>query len=144
MVKDFREFVMRGNVVDLAVAVAIGAAFGRIVTSLITDVIMPPMGLMLGRVNFADLFINLSSQPVGTLAAAKAAGLPTINYGLFLNTVLDFLVVAFLLFLLVRQVNRFRRPPEVVPMTKECAYCYSTIPVKATRCPHCTSDLRAA
>ncbi len=143
MVKDFREFVVRGNIVDLAVAVAIGVAFGRIVTSLITDVIMPPIGLLFGRVNFADLFINLSGQPVGTLAAAKAAGLPTINYGLFLNTVLDFLVVAFLLFLLVRQVNRFRRPPEVVPTTKECPYCYSSIPVKATRCP-CTSDLRAA
>ncbi len=144
MVKDFREFVMRGNVVDLAVAVAIGAAFGRIVTSLITDVIMPPIGLLLGRVNFADLFINLSGQPVETLSAAKAAGLPTINYGLFLNTVLDFLVIAFVLFLLVRQVNRLRRPPEVVPTTTECPYCYSTIPVKATRCPHCTSDLRAA
>lgn len=144
MFKEFREFIMRGNVVDLAVGIIIGTAFGRIVTSLITDVVMPPIGLALGRVNFADLFINLSGKPAATLATAKAAGLPTINYGLFLNTVLDFLVVAFVIFVLVRQVNRLRRQPETAPTTKECRYCLSTIAIKATRCPHCTSDLRAA
>jgi len=137
MFKEFREFVMRGNVIDLAVGIILGAAFGRIVTSLINDVIMPPVGLVLGRVNFADL-------PVATLAAAKAAGLPTINYGVFLNTVLDFLVVAFVIFVVVRQVNYLRRQPEAAPTTKECRYCLSTIAIKATRCPHFTSDLRAA
>jgi len=144
MFKEFREFVMRGNVIDLAVGIILGAAFGRIVTSLINDVIMPPVGLVLGRVNFADLFINLSGTPVATLAAAKAAGLPTINYGVFLNTVLDFLVVAFVIFVVVRQVNYLRRQPEAAPTTKECRYCLSTIAIKATRCPHFTSDLRAA
>ncbi len=144
MIKEFKEFAMRGNVVDLAVGIVMGAAFGRIITSLINDLIMPPIGLLLGGVNFADLFINLSTKAAPTLAAAKAAGIPTINYGLFLNTVLDFLVVAWVIFLLVRQVNRLRHSPEVAPTTKECKYCLSPVPLKATRCPHCTSELRAA
>ncbi len=144
MFKEFREFIMRGNVVDLAVGIIIGTAFSRIVTSLITDIVMPPIGLVLGEVNFADLFLNLSGKPAATLAEAKAAGLPTMNYGFFLGTVLDFLVVAFVIFVLVRQVNRLRRQPEAAPTTKECRYCLSTIAIKATRCPHCTSDLRAA
>lgn len=144
MLKEFKEFMTRGNVVDLAIGIVIGAGFGRIVTSLVNDLIMPPVGLLLGRVNFADLFINLSDRPAQSLAAAKAAGIPTINYGFFLNTVIDFVILAFVIFLVVRQINRFRRQPESTPTTKECPYCLSTIPLKATRCPHCTSELRAA
>jgi large conductance mechanosensitive channel len=144
MVKEFKEFISRGSVVDLAVGVIIGAAFGRIITSFINDIIMPPIGLLLGGVNFTDLFINLTHQPVHTLAAAKAAGIPTINYGVFLNTVLEFLVIATVIFFLVRFVNRLHRQPVTDPTTKDCPYCGSRIPLKAIRCPHCTSDLRAA
>ena len=142
MLKEFKEFAVRGNVIDLAVAVVIGAAFGKIVSSFVDDILMPPLGLLLGGVDFANLYVNLSDQPYASLAEAKAAGAPTINYGLFLNSVLTFLIVAFAVFLLVRLVNRMRRPQEEAePVAKECPYCLSTIPLKATRCPQCTSEL---
>jgi large conductance mechanosensitive channel len=147
MLKEFREFAMRGNVLDMAIGIILGAAFGKIITSLVNDVLMPPIGLVVGRINFANLFINLSGVHYATLTEAKAAGAATINYGLFLNTVIDFLIVAFVIFLLIRQVNRLKRQQEVpsaVPPTKECRYCLSSIPIKATRCPHCTSELKAA
>lgn len=142
MLKEFREFVLRGNVVDLAVAVIIGGAFGRIVTSFVNDILMPPIGLLLGGINFADLFISLSGERYASLAEAQAAGAATINYGLFINTVLDFLIIAVVIFLFVRTVNRMRRAQETAaePVTKECPYCCSSIPIKATRCPHCTSQ----
>lgn len=144
MLNEFKEFISRGNVVDLAVGVIIGAAFGRITTSLVNDILMPPIGLLLGGVNFTDLFINLSHRPVPTLASAKAAGIPTINYGIFLITVLEFLVIATAIFFLIRLINRLHRRPVTDPTTKECPYCGSSIPLKAIRCPRCTSDLRAA
>ncbi len=143
MWKEFKEFIMRGNVIDLAVGIIIGAAFGKIVTSLVNDIIMPPIGLLLGKVDFSNLFINLSGQPYATLAAAKEAGAATINYGAFINTVIDFLIVALAIFLVVRVVNRLRRKPEAAPTTKECPYCCTAIPIQATRCPHCTSQLTA-
>lgn len=147
MLREFREFAMRGNVVDLAVGIVIGAAFGKIITSLVNDILMPPIGLLLGRVDFSSLFINLSGQPYASLAEARAAGAPTINYGVFLNTVIDFLIVAFAIFLLVRSINRLsrqlERAPEA-PNTKECPFCFSAIPIRATRCPQCTSALQAA
>jgi len=145
MLKEFKEFAMRGNVLDMAIGIIIGAAFGKIVTSLVSDVIMPPIGLLLGKLDFSNLYFNLSGQPYASLAAAKAAGASTINYGLFINTVIDFIIVAFVIFLLIRQVNKLRRQPEVaaaVPTTKECPYCLSVIPIKAVRCPHCTSELK--
>ena len=142
MLKEFKEFAMRGNVIDLAVGVVIGAAFGKIVTSLVDDILMPPLGLLLGNVDFTNLFVNLSDQPYQSLAQAKEAGAPTINYGIFLNNVLSFLIIAFAVFLLVKQVNRFRRGEEPKPTTKECPYCASSIPLQAVRCPQCTSDLR--
>lgn len=143
MLKEFKAFVMRGNVVDLAVAVVIGAAFGAIVTSFVNDILMPPIGLALGRVNFADLFVTLDRQSYPTLAAAKAAGAATINYGVFINAILNFLIIAFAVFLLVRQVNRFaaKPTPAPAPTTRDCPFCLSTIPLKATRCAHCTSEL---
>jgi large conductance mechanosensitive channel len=149
MLKEFREFVMRGNVLDLAVAFILGAAFGQIVTSLVNDILMPPIGLLLGRIDFSNLFISLSGVPYSSLAQAKAAGAPTINYGVFINVVINFLIVAFVIFLLVRQVARMRRKQEApaaapAPTTKECQYCFSSIPIKATRCPNCTSELAAA
>jgi len=147
MLNDFKAFLMRGNVVDLAVAVVIGAAFGAIVTSFVNDILMPPIGLALGRVNFADLFINLSGQSYPTLAAAKAAGAATINYGMFINTVINFVIVGFVVFLLVRAVNRLTAKPAAAPAppsTKECTFCASMIPIKARRCPHCTSELARA
>jgi large conductance mechanosensitive channel len=128
----------------MAVGIIIGAAFGKIITSFVNDILMPPIGLLLGNVDFANLFINLSGQPYVSLEEAQAAGAATINYGLFINTVLDFIIVAFVVFLLVRQVNRMKREeeaPPAEPTTRECPYCLSTIPVKATRCPHCTSEL---
>ncbi len=143
MIREFREFVMRGNVMDLAVGVIIGAAFGKIVSSLVNDILMPPLGLLLGGINFADLFVNLSGTPYATLEAAQAAGAATINYGLFINNIVDFLIIAFVIFLLVRQVNRLSKPkgaPEA-PSTQVCPFCASGIPIKATRCPHCTSQL---
>ena len=144
MRKEFKEFVMGGSVLDLAVGFVMGAAFAKIVTSLVNDVLMPPIGMLLGRINFSNLFINLSGKPYATLAEAEAAGAATINYGVFLNTVMAFVIVAFALFLLIRQVNRLRREPEAAPAaptTKECPYCFTEIPIKATRCPHCTSQL---
>jgi len=147
MWKDFREFIQRGSVIDLAVGVVIGGAFGKIVTSFVNDILMPPIGLLLGRVDFADLFISLSGQPYATLEEAQAAGAATVNYGLFINTVIDFLIVSLMIFLMVRQINRMRRQQEVPPeepTTKECPHCLSAIPLKATRCPFCTSDLGVA
>ena len=144
MLKEFKEFIVRGNVVDLAVGVIIGAAFGKIVTSLVDDMIMPPIGLLLGRVDFANLFVSLRGH-YATIAEAKAAGAPTINYGVFLNTLIQFLIVAFVIFLFIRAVNRIKRKPEELPPTmKACSFCYSSIPVQATRCPNCTSELKAA
>lgn len=144
MLKEFKEFAMKGNVLDMAIGIIIGAAFGKIITSLVSDVIMPPIGLILGRVDFSSLFLNLSGTHYDSLAAAKAAGAATINYGVFLNNVVDFLIVAFVIFLVVRQVNRWKKPvPAAAPATKECPYCFSAIPIKATRCPNCTSELRA-
>jgi len=135
---------MRGNVLDLAIAVIIGGAFGAIVTSLVNDVLMPPLGLALGKVDFKDLFISLNGQPYPSLAAAKTAGAPVLAYGQFINTVINFLVIAFVIFLIVKQANRFKQPAPapVAPATKECQYCASAIPVKAVRCPNCTSELR--
>ncbi len=143
MLKEFRDFIMRGNVLDLAVAVIIGGAFGRIVSSLVNDIIMPPIGLVLGHVDFSSLFVNLSGTAYATLKDAQAAGAPTINYGTFINTVIDFLIVAAVIFLIVRLANRLQRPkPVAAPTTRDCPYCATSISVKATRCPNCTSDLR--
>ncbi|HEY4665927.1 MAG TPA: large conductance mechanosensitive channel protein MscL [Anaerolineales bacterium] len=144
MLKEFKDFVMRGSLLELAVAFILGVAFGRIVTSLVNDVIMPPIGLLLGGVDFSNLFLNLSKTPYATLVDAQAAGAPTINYGLFLRTVIDFLIVALVVFMLVRAANRIQRPKAVAPTTKDCPYCLSSIPLKATRCPQCTSELRGA
>jgi large conductance mechanosensitive channel len=146
MWKEFREFIMRGNVMDLAVGIVIGAAFGAIVTSLVNDIIMPPIGLLLGKINFTDMFINLTPEKAATsLKAAKDLGAATINYGVFINTLINFLIVALVIFLVVRAVNKLRRPvpaPAASPQTKDCPYCYSSIPFKATRCPNCTSELK--
>ena len=146
MLKEFKEFALRGNMLDLAIGIIIGAAFGAIIVSLVNDVIMPPIGLLLGKVDFANLFIDLSGKGFASVAAAKAAGAPTINYGSFINTLINFIVVAFVIFLLVRVINRSKRPPEVqpaaAPITKECPYCVSAISIKATRCPNCTSELK--
>lgn len=142
MLKDFRAFLIRGNVIDLAVAVVIGAAFSAIVTSFVSDILMPPVGLALGGVNFADLFVTLSGGSYPSLAAAKAAGAATLNYGVFLNTILNFVIVAFAVFVLVRQADRLRaKPTPATPSTKECPHCAMAIPVRATRCPHCTSAM---
>jgi large conductance mechanosensitive channel len=146
MFKEFKEFAMRGNVLDMAVGIVIGAAFGKIVSSFVSDILMPPIGLILGRVDFSNLFINLGEGTYAKLAEARAAGAPTLNYGLFANTVIDFLIVAFAIFLLVRQVNRLKRAPAPVPTpppTKDCPFCLTAVPLKATRCPACTSDLKA-
>ncbi len=144
MLEEFKKFIMRGNVLDMAVGIIIGVAFGAIITSLVNDIIMPPIGLLLGKVDFANLFIQLSGTPVATLADAKKAGAATINYGVFINTVINFLIVAFVIFLLIKQVNRLTAKPlaPAAPITKECPYCVSTIPIKATRCPNCTSELK--
>ena len=143
MFKEFKEFAMRGNVLDMAIGIIIGAAFGKIITSIVNDILMPPLGLILGKVDFSSLFINLSGQSYTTLAQAKAAGAATINYGLFINTVMDFLIVAFVIFLLVKQVNRFKKQPApAAPATRECPFCLSAVPLKATRCAFCTSELK--
>jgi len=145
MWKEFKEFVMRGNVMDMAVGIILGVAFGKIVTSLVNDVIMPPIGLILGKVDFSSLFLSLSSTHYDSLATAKAAGAPTINYGVFLNTVIDFLIVAFVIFLLVKQVNRLKEAPvPAPPNSKDCPYCKTSIPIGAVRCPNCISDLKSA
>jgi len=147
MLKDFKEFIMRGNVVDMAVGVIIGGAFGKIVTSLVTDVIMPPIGRLTGGVDFSSLYINLSGVAYASLAEAQKAGAATINYGLFLNTVINFLIVAGAIFLLISQMNKlkakFDKPaPAAAPSTKECPLCLSVIPLKAVKCAHCASDLK--
>ncbi len=142
MLKEFKEFAMKGNVLDMAVGIIIGAAFGKIISSFVSDVLMPPIGLLLGKVDFSNLYINLSGKTFESLGEAKKAGAATLNYGMFLNTVLDFLIVAFAIFLLVKQVNRMRTPaPAAVPTTRDCPFCVSPIPIKATRCPNCTSQL---
>ncbi len=146
MLKEFKEFAMRGSVLDMAIGIIIGAAFGKIITSLVNDILMPPIGLVLGKVDFSNMFMNLSGQQFASLADAKKAGAAVIAYGAFINTVIDFLIVAFVIFLLVRQINKMQKPkaaPEAPP-TKDCPYCASSIPVKATRCPQCTSELKAA
>lgn len=147
MLKEFKEFAMRGNVLDLAVGVILGAAFGRIVNSFVNDILMPPLGLLIGNVDFSSLFINLSGKPIASLAEAKAAGAATINYGFFINSVIDFVLVAFAIFLLIRQINAMKRKSEAAPAapnTKGCPYCRLDIPIAATRCPHCTSELKVA
>jgi large conductance mechanosensitive channel len=144
MLKEFKEFAMRGSLLDLAIGIVLGAAFGRIITSFVNDILMPPIGLLLGGLDFTSLFISLRGGPYPSVAAAKAAGAPTINYGIFFNTVIDFVIVAFVLFLVVRQVNRMRREPEATSTTKPCPYCVSTIPLGAVRCPYCTSEIKAA
>jgi large conductance mechanosensitive channel len=142
MLKEFREFAVRGNVLDLAVGVVIGAAFGKIINSMVTDVLMPPIGLLIGGVDFKELFVNLAGGAYQTLAEAKAAGAPTINYGVFFNTMLEFVIVAFAIFLVVRTANRMRTQPTAT--TQNCRYCQMNIPITASRCPHCTSELGAA
>jgi large conductance mechanosensitive channel len=146
MFKEFREFAARGNVIDLAVGVIIGAAFGKIVTSLVNDLLMPPIGMALGRVDFADLFYALNGGTYPSVEAAKAAGAPTVNYGLFLNTILEFVIVAFAVFLLVRQINRLKTPAPTAPTedARDCPFCLSRIPRKATRCAQCTSAVQVA
>ena len=147
MLKEFKEFAMRGNVLDMAVGVIIGGAFGKIVSSMVSDILMPPLGLVLGKVDFSSLFVDLSGTRPASLAAAKQAGAPTINYGVFLQAMFDFLIVAFVIFLLIKQVNRFMAKPAAPaadPTTRECPRCCSMIPLKATKCAHCTSDLKAA
>jgi large conductance mechanosensitive channel len=146
MLKEFRDFAVKGNVIDLAVAVIMGAAFGPIVTSLVNDIIMPPVGLLLGGMDFKDYFLVLNDQTFPNLATAKEAAAPVIAYGNFINIVINFLIVSFAVFLLVKQANRLKKPapPPPPPSTKECPYCLSAIPLKATRCGHCTSELKAA
>lgn len=151
MLKEFKEFAMRGNVIDMAVGIIIGGAFGTIVKSLVNDVIMPPIGLLLGGVDFADLFIKLKQGEVAgpylTLASAQEAGAVTISYGLFINAVISFIIVAFAVFLLIRSINRLKREeeaPAAEPTERECPFCLSSVPLKATRCSHCTSALEPA
>jgi large conductance mechanosensitive channel len=142
MLKEFKDFAMKGNVLDMAIGVIVGGAFGKIVSSLVSDVLMPPIGLLMGKVDFSSLFINLSGTPQPSLTAAKAAGAPTINYGVFLQATFDFIIIAFVIFLLVKQVNRLKRPePAAAPTTKDCPHCLSAIPIKATKCAHCTSNV---
>jgi large conductance mechanosensitive channel len=150
MLKEFREFAMRGNAIDMAVGIIIGAAFGTIVNSLVQDVIMPPIGLLLGHVDFSNIFVVLKegkvAGPYASVAVAKSAGAVTMNIGVFVNTIISFLIVAFAVFLLVKTINRLKRQEKALPpapTTKECSYCFSIIPIKATRCPQCTSELKA-
>lgn len=141
MIKEFKEFALRGNVLDLAIGVIIGAAFGKIISSLVDDILMPPLGMLIGKVDFANLFVTLSPGEFDTLAKAKAAGAATINYGIFINNVIQFVIVAFVVFLIVKGVNRMHRAPEAAtPAMKECRFCLNAIPAAATRCGHCTSD----
>ena len=147
MIKEFKAFIAKGNVLDLAVAVIMGASFGAIVTSAVNDVIMPPIGLVLGKVDFKELFFSLDGKTYATLADAKKAAAPVIAYGTFVNTIINFLIVAFFVFLVVQAATKMKKPEpvvEAVPTTKECPFCASTIPIKAVRCPQCTSDLKAS
>jgi large conductance mechanosensitive channel len=144
MLKEFKAFAMRGNLLDMAVGIILGTAFGNIVSSLVADILMPPIGKLLGNLDFSSLFINLSGQAFPSVAAAKAAGAPTINYGVFTNTIIDFVIVAFVLFLLIKQVNRAMPRPVPAPTTRDCPLCLSPIPLRATRCRHCTSEVRVA
>lgn len=145
MLKEFREFAMKGNVVDMAIGVIIGGAFGKIVSSLVNDVLMPPIGRLMGNLDFSNLFLALDGGTYASLKAAKDAGAPTINYGLFVNTVLDFVIVAFVIFMVVKQMNRLKKEaPAATPTTRECPRCLSVMALKATRCPHCTSEVQAA
>ncbi len=151
MFKEFKEFAMRGNVLDMAVGIIIGAAFGTIVNSFVQDVIMPPIGLLLGNIDFSNIFLVLKegkvAGPYASVAAAKAAGAVTINFGVFVNTIISFVIVAFSVFLMVRTVNKLKREeaaPPAAPTTKDCPFCFSSIPIKATRCPNCTSELKVA
>jgi large conductance mechanosensitive channel len=145
MLKEFKEFAMKGNVLDMAVGIIIGAAFGKVISSFVGDILMPPIGKLMGNMDFSNLFVCLSTQHYATIAAAKAAGVATINYGIFLNTIIDFIIVAFAIFILVKQVNRLKKQPAAapaVPVSKECPFCASEIPIKAQRCPQCTSQLQ--
>jgi len=144
ILSEFKEFAVKGNVVDLAVGFVVGAAFGKIVTSFTSDILMPPIGLVLGGVDFSNLFVNLSSKHFQTIALAKAAGAPTWNYGLFVNAIIDFVIIAFAVFLIVKLMNIISRSNPKTPDTKNCPYCVTAIPLGATRCPHCTSELKAA
>ena len=151
MLKEFKEFAMRGSVVDMAIGIILGAAFGQIVSSMVRDVLMPPIGLLFGNVDFTNLFIVLREgsvpQPYASLTDAQAAGAVTLNFGLFINTIISFLIVSFAIFLLIRSINRMQRKEEIspaTPTTKECPYCFSAIAIKATRCAHCTAELRLA
>jgi large conductance mechanosensitive channel len=142
MFKEFKDFAMRGNVLDMAVGVIIGASFGKIVASFVSDILMPPIGLLLGKINFSSLYINLSGKSYGSLSEAKAAGAATINYGIFLNNIIDFLIVALVIFLFIKQINKFNKKPAEVQVTeKECPYCFSSVSIKAVRCPNCTSEI---
>jgi large conductance mechanosensitive channel len=142
MFSEFKKFIMRGNVLDLAIGVVIGGAFGKIVASLVSDVVMPVIGLALGKVDFSGLFISLNGQSYASLVEAKAAKAPTLNYGIFLNTVIEFLIISFVIFIIVKQVNRFKKPePVAAPTTKDCPQCCTAIPIAAKRCPACTSQL---
>lgn len=150
MLKEFKEFAVKGNVVDMAVGIIVGAAFTGVVQSLVKDVMMPPLGLLMGGVDFSDFFIVLKSgsvpPPYASMAAAQQAGAVTLNYGVFINTIISFLIVSFAVFILIRYINQLKRPEEtpepVAPSVKKCKYCFSDIPVEATRCPHCTSELK--
>ncbi|HVN09187.1 MAG TPA: large-conductance mechanosensitive channel protein MscL [Patescibacteria group bacterium] len=145
MFKEFREFAMRGSVLDMAVGIIIGAAFGKIVASFVADILMPPLGLVIGKVDFSNLFLNLSGKTFDTLTAAKAAGAPTLNYGVFLDACINFIIVAFAIFLLVKSVNKLKRAEKAPdPTTKPCPQCLMDVPLEAKRCGHCTSELKAA
>lgn len=145
MFKEFKEFALKGNVVDTAVGIIIGVAFGKIITSFVNDIIMPPFSLLLGKINFSNLYINLTKTPYATLADAKAAGAATLNYGMFINNVLDFLIVAFVIFIVIRQLNKLKKKAATQPTvatTKECPFCKTQIALSAIKCPNCTSDLK--
>ena len=142
MIKEFKEFAFKGNMIDLAFAVIIGGAFGKIITSLVNDVIMPLIGQLLGNVNFTDLFISLNGTKYASLADAQAAGAATVNYGVFINTIIDFVIIAFVIYLLIKQINRSKKAAaQAAPTTKECPHCFTQIPIPAKRCPNCTSEL---
>lgn len=143
IISEFKEFAVRGNVVDLAIGIIIGGAFGKIVSSLVSDVIMPPIGVLLGGVDFSNMYINLSGRQYASLQAAKDAGAATINYGVFISSIIDFVIVAFAVFLMVKQINKLKKEaPPAAPNTKDCPFCLTKIPLQATRCPNCTSTVR--